>query len=129
VTVMREIPFGLIQYPLYEKFKQNQNKKQKNSYYVHFAFCGAKAGGIAAIITTPIDVLKTRIMTFNGKSGKKAKLTLLIKRIINNEGVLILFSGIHIRFLYITLGGTVFFATNEYMKNIFKFGNFEIQLL
>lgn len=59
VTLVREIPFGLIQYPLYEYFKKHNTKKST----LEFCLCGAKAGGIAAILTTPIDVIKTRIMT------------------------------------------------------------------
>jgi solute carrier family 25 S-adenosylmethionine transporter 26 len=62
-TLAREIPFALIQFPLYERLKLNyaaatgQPCKPWES-----AAMGSVAGGIAAAITTPLDVAKTRIM-------------------------------------------------------------------
>lgn len=70
-TVAREIPFCCIQFPLYEYFKR--------VYACHYgrpaepyqaALCGSVAGGIAAAITTPLDVCKTRIMLSSKVSGR-----------------------------------------------------------
>uniref|UniRef100_A0A4W3HX10 Mitochondrial S-adenosylmethionine carrier protein n=1 Tax=Callorhinchus milii TaxID=7868 RepID=A0A4W3HX10_CALMI len=62
-TVLREIPFSLIQLPLWESLKVLWSRKQNhvvNSW--QSAVCGAFAGGVAGAITTPLDVAKTRIM-------------------------------------------------------------------
>jgi solute carrier family 25 (mitochondrial S-adenosylmethionine transporter), member 26 len=60
ITLMREIPFAMIQFPLYEKMKQSwaaaQNVDTVNP--LQAATCGSVAGGIAGAITTPLDVLK-----------------------------------------------------------------------
>ena len=64
ITVMREIPFTMIQFPLYESMKRWQarrlGKEKVNAFEA--GICGCVAGGIGAGITTPLDVLKTRIM-------------------------------------------------------------------
>lgn len=62
-TILREIPFSFIQFPLWEFFKLNWQDftgTELNSGGV--AVCGALAGGISAAITTPLDVVKTRVM-------------------------------------------------------------------
>jgi solute carrier family 25 S-adenosylmethionine transporter 26 len=51
MTVFREIPFASIQFPLYEYLK-----KRSDSGLIGALGCGAISGGIAAAITTPLDV-------------------------------------------------------------------------
>lgn len=64
ITIMREIPFTMIQFPLYEAMKRWQanrvGKAKANPFEA--AVCGCIAGGVGAAFTTPLDVLKTRIM-------------------------------------------------------------------
>ena len=64
ITIMREIPFTMIQFPLYEALKRWQanrvGKTKANPFEA--AVCGCIAGGVGAAFTTPLDVLKTRIM-------------------------------------------------------------------
>ena len=73
MTVFREIPFACIQFPLYEKLKEiwigtdedrllQSKGNQLLSSSVKAGLCGMVAGGAAAAITTPLDVMKTRIM-------------------------------------------------------------------
>nr|XP_006002096.1 PREDICTED: S-adenosylmethionine mitochondrial carrier protein isoform X2 [Latimeria chalumnae] len=62
-TVLREIPFSLVQFPLWEYLKVLWSRKQ--GYVVdswQSAVCGGLAGGFAAAVTTPLDVAKTQIM-------------------------------------------------------------------
>jgi solute carrier family 25 S-adenosylmethionine transporter 26 len=112
ITFLREVPFGLIQYPLYEYFKKRITTKSDLAY----AFCGAKAGAIAAFITTPIDVIKTRIMTSSDNSHSINRIIYTISNILRNESFSVLFSGVHIRVIYITVGGMFFFGANEKIK-------------
>jgi len=64
ITVMREVPFTMIQFPLYEAMKRWQAKRTSKAKVnaAEAAVCGCITGGIAAAVTTPLDVLKTRIM-------------------------------------------------------------------
>lgn len=64
MTIFREIPFACIQFPLYEQLKSfwiglEQNKAISS---IKASLCGMLAGGTAAALTTPLDVMKTRIM-------------------------------------------------------------------
>lgn len=62
-TVAREIPFTCIQFPLYEYFKKAYAmRKGRQIEPYEAALWGSVAGGIAAALTTPLDVCKTRIM-------------------------------------------------------------------
>lgn len=83
--------------------------------------CGAKAGGIAAILTTPVDVIKTRIMTNNISINH---LLPMIKNIYQTDGISGFFKGVLIRFTYISIGGMIFFGTNEFMKSHLGFNKF-----
>lgn len=62
MTLFREIPFAMIQFPLYEQFKLSWQDVQHGTPVSPFqaAACGSLSGAIAGAITTPLDVLKTR---------------------------------------------------------------------
>lgn len=55
-TIMREIPFSLIQFPLWEylKMKRRESANKKSLTFFESGFCGAISGAIAASTTTPI---------------------------------------------------------------------------
>ena len=64
---------------------------------------------IAAFLTTPFDVIKTRMMTNTVKQYTITPLGWLSK-IITEEGWSSLFKGWHVRIVYLTLGGAVYFV-------------------
>ena len=80
-TVMREIPFSFIQFPIYEALKAKWASRRGGrleSYEA--AACGSVSGAIAAGVTTPIDVVKTRIML--------GKARYIFSRLVNAPGEL-----------------------------------------
>mmetsp|Transcript_52068 Transcript_52068/g.111370 ORF Transcript_52068/g.111370 Transcript_52068/m.111370 type:complete len:290 (-) Transcript_52068:407-1276(-) len=115
-TVAREIPFSFIQFPLYEGLKKAWSRMQGfETTPSQGAACGSFAGAVAAAVTTPLDVVKTRLM-LNAKnaSGQLYSGTVsTLQTIVKEEGARALFHGIGPRVGWITLGGYVFFGAYE----------------
>ncbi|XP_036228922.2 S-adenosylmethionine mitochondrial carrier protein homolog [Bactrocera oleae] len=111
-TVMREIPFSLIQFPLWEYFKLHWTDVTGiESTPFTVALCGAVAGGIAAGLTTPLDVAKTRIMLAEqGTATKKLNARTVLTTVYRERGFSGIFAGFTPRVLWITLGGAFFFG-------------------
>ncbi|PWN32363.1 mitochondrial carrier [Meira miltonrushii] len=137
-TVGREIPFTCIQFPLYEhlkllisqsKFFQNldpnfssiNNRDARSIPTWQAGLAGSIAGSIAAGLTTPLDVVKTRIMLERRAKGQpvltqtgvNTKILPTLRHIATNEGIKALFSGFIPRTIWIGLGGFVFLGTFE----------------
>jgi solute carrier family 25 S-adenosylmethionine transporter 26 len=73
ITLMREIPFSLVQFPLYEYMKSVVSRYRCGGEDVgagEAAICGSISGAIAAAATTPLDVIKTRLMLGADIHGK-----------------------------------------------------------
>jgi len=117
-TIMREIPFAIIQFPLYEGLKKvwkSYRGRQLDSWQA--ALCGSCAGAFAACVTTPLDVAKTRLMLGNDAQGIPYKGTLnTLQRVHAEGGVPLLFSGVQPRTFWIFCGGYVFFGAYEFTK-------------
>ena len=130
ITLFREIPFAMIQFPLYEKFKlwlpkylsRNNNKDETiQCTPLQAAACGSGSGAIAAAVTTPLDVIKTRLMLGTDQHGKPYKGAIdVINRTIHTDGPWALWKGIQPRVFWITLGGFVFFGAYEESKRIIQ---------
>ncbi|KAG2009635.1 mitochondrial carrier protein RIM2 [Coprinopsis cinerea AmutBmut pab1-1] len=121
ITVMREIPFTSIQFPLYEFFKSTLSRKLDKQPLPAYeaALCGSLAGGIAAALTTPLDVLKTRVMLDTRDPSKRQlpSITTRLRTIYTTEGWRALFSGVVPRTLWISAGGAVFLGMYELAIN------------
>ncbi|EJT45225.1 S-adenosylmethionine transporter [Trichosporon asahii var. asahii CBS 2479] len=114
ITIAREIPFSCIQFPLYEWLKANLFGTPNS---IQAALCGALAGGTAAALTTPLDVVKTRVMLENQGSGRSASVLSFPGRLVSiakNEGVARLFSGWVPRTVMIGAGGAVFLGIYDF---------------
>ncbi|KAF8215202.1 mitochondrial carrier domain-containing protein [Mycena galopus ATCC 62051] len=120
-TIMREIPFTSIQFPLYELLKSRLSifTGRKPLYAHEAAICGSFAGGVAAALTTPLDVLKTRVMLDMRDSTKEKlpSLSVRLKGIYIAEGMPGLFAGVVPRTLWISAGGAVFLGVYEWAVN------------
>ncbi|CAG5111996.1 Oidioi.mRNA.OKI2018_I69.chr2.g6261.t1.cds [Oikopleura dioica] len=60
------LPFSFIHFGIYDSLKDAVNPQNTYSPSTN-ALCGAVAGGVAAFVTTPLDVIKTVLNTQEGK--------------------------------------------------------------
>ena len=120
ITLLREIPFAFIQFPIYEHAKVVWSQIQKRDVSpIQAAMCGSLGGGIAAAVTTPLDVVKTRLMIGTDKNGKAYSGALdIVHKTFNEEGGTAFLKGIQPRVLWISIGGFVFFGAYEGFKQL-----------
>jgi solute carrier family 25 S-adenosylmethionine transporter 26 len=127
ITIFREIPFTVIQFPLWEALKgwgrarirrNNPGALEKGGVELDVgaaesALYGSLAGGVAAGLTTPLDVLKTRVML----SKKSRSVASIFRGILRDEGPRVLFSGIGPRMMWISAGGAIFLGSYQWAVN------------
>jgi solute carrier family 25 (mitochondrial S-adenosylmethionine transporter), member 26 len=117
ITLFREIPFCCIQFPLYEYLKQNYAQVDGVDHPARAALCGSFAGAVAAAITTPLDVLKTRRMLGADQHGVPYKNVLDVWQRCSNAD---LWRGIQPRVFWISLGGYIFFGAYETSRSLLR---------
>ncbi|WYZ37618.1 hypothetical protein EsH8_II_001124 [Colletotrichum jinshuiense] len=126
ITVLREVPFTIIQFPLWERLKRwgRERKQVKNGgagtkqaevdvSAVESALYGSVAGATAASITTPLDVLKTRVML----SQQKEKVGDVLRTIYKEHGIRPFFAGVGPRVMWISIGGAIFLGSYQFAVN------------
>ncbi|XP_013075474.2 S-adenosylmethionine mitochondrial carrier protein-like [Biomphalaria glabrata] len=117
-TVMREVPFSVIQFPLWELMKSKVSEKTGQPVTAwQSSICGAVAGGTSAAITTPLDVAKTRIiLAKKGSTVAKGDIGFVLRQVIHERGLPGLFSGMVPRVVWISIGGSIFLGVYEKVK-------------
>jgi len=115
VTIMREVPFTVIQFPLWESMKEYRRRTSGVEVIsgLESALFGSAAGAVAAAVTTPLDVLKTRMML----AKEKTALVPLLKQILRDSGPRAFFAGIGPRIMWISIGGAVFLGSYQTVYN------------
>ncbi|XP_067931951.1 mitochondrial S-adenosylmethionine carrier protein-like [Watersipora subatra] len=114
-TIMREIPFSVIQFPLWELIKVHWSKQGEIEPWKS-AVSGAIAGSVAASLTTPLDVAKTRIMLAQERVGNSEGIWKVLSNIYHTEGVQGLWAGVLPRVLWISIGGFIFLGVYDTAK-------------
>ena len=77
---------------------------------------GSIAGSTSGLLTTPMDVLKTKRMTF--QTEQHLSITGAISKILAEEGIKGLFRGASVRMMYLSVGGFAFFGMYEKSKQL-----------
>jgi solute carrier family 25 S-adenosylmethionine transporter 26 len=120
-TVMRDVPFSAFQLLLLEQGKRFYERTyNQQTPPLGVALMGGFSGGCAAAVTTPLDVIKTRLMTQQaGLTATSAthkpyrNATDAFRRIIAEEGWQALFLGLRPRITWISIGGALFFGAYD----------------
>lgn len=116
--LLRDLPFDAIQFCLYEQLRIGYKiaaRRELND--PENAVIGAFAGAITGALTTPLDVLKTRLMV-QGSENQYNGIISCARTIIKEEGAAALLKGIGPRVLWIGIGGSIFFGVLEKSKQL-----------
>ena len=126
ITIVREIPFTIVQFSLWEHFKTVYSERQTLlhqrekglSTTTESALFGSLAGAVAAGLTTPLDVLKTRIMiarraTEEGAAERQGMMA-VARQIQAQDGLKGFFRGFVPRIGWISTGGAVFLGSYQW---------------
>ncbi|CAN4081142.1 unnamed protein product [Withania somnifera] len=94
-TLLRNLPAGVLSYSSFEYLKAAvlSNVKKERLEPFQSVCCGALAGAISASLTTPLDVVKTRLMTqFHSEAASKVGAVMVtgvsatVKQMLKEEG-------------------------------------------
>lgn len=137
ITVMREVPFTILQFPLWEALKAWGRERRVRTgrgllgdvathphpgagdsvvgevSAAESALYGSISGGVAAAVTTPLDVLKTRVML----STNRESIGRIVRTILKENGVRPFFAGIGPRVMWISAGGAIFLGSYQWAVN------------
>ncbi|KAI8936225.1 hypothetical protein NX059_006651 [Plenodomus lindquistii] len=115
ITIIREVPFTVIQFPLWEALKRYrlaQTGREQVSG-LEGGLLGSVAGAVAAGVTTPLDVLKTRMML----AREKQPMLTMLRSILKESGPGAFFAGIGPRVGWISVGGAIFLGSYQWASN------------
>ena len=115
ITILREVPFTVIQFPLWEALKKYRRAQtgQTRVSGMEGGVLGSLAGAVAAGVTTPLDVLKTRVML----AREKQSLLTMLRSILEESGPRAFFAGLGPRVGWISVGGAIFLGSYQWASN------------
>lgn len=116
--LLRDLPFDAIQFCIYEQLRIGYKAAAKRELNdPENAVIGAFAGALTGAITTPLDVIKTRLMV-QGSQNQYKGIFDCVQTIVKEEGSSALLKGIGPRVMWIGIGGSIFFGVLESTKRI-----------
>ncbi|KAH9780855.1 S-adenosylmethionine carrier 1 [Citrus sinensis] len=116
--LLRDLPFDAIQFCIYEQLRIGYKAAARRDLNdPENAIIGAFAGAITGAITTPLDVIKTRLMV-QGSANQYKGIFDCVQTIVREEGPPALLKGIGPRVMWIGIGGSIFFGVLESTKRM-----------
>ncbi|EEF32126.1 S-adenosylmethionine carrier 1, chloroplastic/mitochondrial [Ricinus communis] len=114
--LLRDLPFDAIQFCIYEQLRIGYKAAARRELNdPENAVIGAFAGALTGAITTPLDVIKTRLMV-QGSANQYTGIFDCVQTVVREEGPTALLKGIGPRVLWIGIGGSIFFGVLESTK-------------
>ncbi len=135
--ILRDVPYAivtLVSYEILQKFaaryredrmraeKMKDGSVKPRGRKATDALCGAVAGGLGSLFTTPMDVVKTRMMVdlSGGKGNGYSSISECISRISQEEGIGSFFIGTGPRLLHKVPANGLFFLCYEGFRNLLQ---------
>jgi len=120
-TLSRNIPSAMLRFSIYEEFRRilASSSSSTNGEEVSptaFFLAGALAGVLSSAITTPLDVVKTKVAT--GRISRSLSLWSGLLQIAQTEGISGLYAGVQPRILMSGLFTALGFGSFEAFKKV-----------
>uniref|UniRef100_A0A060TBI8 ARAD1D35508p n=1 Tax=Blastobotrys adeninivorans TaxID=409370 RepID=A0A060TBI8_BLAAD len=125
LTLWRDVPFSAVYWANVEYIRRELNKlayfQQNDATFFESFISGSVAGAIAAVVTTPFDVGKTR-QQVGHHEAKSSRLGMLpfMGNIVKNEGISALFVGVTPRVLKVAPACAIMISSYEMGKKVFR---------
>ncbi|KAF3930430.1 Mitoferrin-2 [Dactylellina cionopaga] len=121
--VSRNLPFTAMQFPMYEEIRRRIyayrgiDHPLLSEIGITTAISAGSAGAVAAAVTTPLDVIKTRMMLLR-KDGRHSSSGMVetAKSVIKTEGARAIWRGGLLRSVWTALGSGLYLGTFESTK-------------
>lgn len=128
-TLLRDVPFSAVYWGGYEFLK---SKSSDSGLMINF-LSGATSGAIAALLTTPFDVVKTHrqmelgeLVFSDPKAAKKLSFTFsIMSQLYRESGWRSLFAGVTARIIKVAPACAIMISTYEFSKSFFRQYNME----
>ncbi|KAK9455660.1 mitochondrial carrier domain-containing protein [Dipodascopsis uninucleata] len=130
-TLWRDVPFSAVYWACYEhtrglieRYKRSRDSRASNrapSYsetFVEAFTAGAASGSFAAFVTTPFDVGKTRRQVLQNKDPKLNRMSAILLKVANEEGIQGLFRGLGPRVLKVSVSCAIMISFYEFGKKL-----------
>ena len=141
-TMIRDIPYSMTQFLIYEVLKKTVLKRRKDQIrkellleerskthteienlvnsqvkklsVLESILVGGSAGGAAACLSNPFDVVKTRMQTSLSYRGGFLS---MVKKVMSEEGIHGFFKGVTPRILWVTMSTGIMFSVFEFVSH------------
>ena len=123
-TLIMNVPFTAVYMGTYDFAKRlllSRNKNEQKFSAGSHCLAGAAAGGSAAAVTNPLDVVKTRLQTQGEVGARRYRgLTDALSAIYVEEGFAGLMRGVRARIMFQAPAAAVCWTTYEFCKHFMK---------
>eukprot|EP00178_Gracilaria_changii_P014239 TRINITY_DN40297_c0_g1_i1.p2 TRINITY_DN40297_c0_g1~~TRINITY_DN40297_c0_g1_i1.p2 ORF type:complete len:352 (-),score=105.22 TRINITY_DN40297_c0_g1_i1:1153-2208(-) len=116
----RDVPYAAVEFVVYENLKARLKTDERlaKRARLHSLLVGGVSGAVAALVSNPMDVVKTRLMTQTASSVVRYRgVAHALTTVATNEGVRAFAKGIAPRIAAKTLQSALFFAAYERVKS------------
>lgn len=120
-TILMNIPHFTTYWLVYESLMRyahdGQSRKHEEEATIEYIGAGFMAGGVASVVSFPLDLVKTRMQLGYGSNWSS-----ILKGIVATRGLRGLFAGVIPRVMYTAPSGAIMIVTYETTKTLLTFG-------
>lgn len=126
--ILRDVPYAIVTLLTYESMRRTRAERRlgpgeskgglaKGSTALEDSVMGALAGGVGSLVSNPMDVVKTRVMT---QPGLYPTVWSAVSKVSVEEGPSAFFKGTVPRLLHKVPANAIFFATYEIFRGLLR---------